>query len=162
MATMVNAFRTPGTVLPCNTAIGMVVLSCARAVSTGQRGQYRSARSATRERSASRRVVTSVIGRVRNPGLPRWSRTARRTQASGRAAKVSRASHEGLVYGFNQVTRWSWTPSVVRQRDRGPPVTAGGRRTPGLTQGRPGVKSMIGRAHTRSTAGMPAGTRSAR
>jgi hypothetical protein len=73
-----------------------------------------------------------------------------------------RAGHEGLVFGFNQVTRGSWPPSVLRQRDRGTPLTAGVRRTPGRTNGRPGVKPTICRARTRRTACTPACTRGAR
>jgi hypothetical protein len=81
-----------------------------------------------------------------------WSRTSRSTHESGRAAQVSRASHEGQVFGCNPMTSRSWTPRVVSQRDRGTPLTAGVRRTLGLTKGRLGVQSTIGRAPTRRTA----------
>jgi hypothetical protein len=37
IATMGSSFHTPGTVWPCHTSICIVVVSCARAVSTGQR-----------------------------------------------------------------------------------------------------------------------------
>ena len=43
----------------------------------------------------------------------------RSTKVSGKAAKVSRVSHEGQVVGFNHVTRWSSTPRALSQRDRG-------------------------------------------
>jgi hypothetical protein len=88
-------------------------------------------------------------------------RTDRSTKVSGKAAKVSRASHEGQVFGFNHLTSWSWMPRVLSQRDRGTPLTAGVRRTLGLTKGRPGVQSTIGRAPTRRTACTPAWTRRA-
>jgi hypothetical protein len=45
--------------------------------------------------AASSRVVTRVIRRARNPGVSRWWRTSRSTNEAGRAAHVSRASHEG-------------------------------------------------------------------
>src|SRR4030095_8537264 len=88
-------------------------------------------------------------------------RTSRSTHESGRAAQVSRVSHEGQVFGFNHATSWSSTPRALSQRDRGMPLTAAVRRTLGLTNGRPGVKSTICRAPTRSTACTPAWTRRA-
>src|SRR5918997_1279050 len=94
-------------------------------------------------------------------GVLIWSRTSRSTKASGRAANASRASHEGQVFGFNHVTSWSSTPSALSQRERGTPLTAGVRRTLGLTNGRPGVGSTIWRPPTRSTACTPAWTRRA-
>jgi hypothetical protein len=45
-----------------------------------------------------------VISRGRNPGVLRWYRTSRSTNESGRAAKVSRGSHDGEVFGFNHAT----------------------------------------------------------
>jgi hypothetical protein len=125
MAKPVSSFRTPGTVWPCHTSIGLVVLRGASEVSICQRWRYHAARSATRELSASRSVVTRVIWRVRKPGVPIWSRTSRSTHAAGRAANASRASHEGPVCGVTQVTRGVWTPRAVRQRARGRPLTAG-------------------------------------
>jgi hypothetical protein len=89
-------------------------------------------------------------------------RTSRSTHASGRAAKVSRVSHEGQVFGFNHATSGSSTPRALSQRERGMPLTAAVRRTLGLTNGRPGVKSTIWRAPTRSTACTPAWTSRAR
>jgi hypothetical protein len=70
MATMVSSFSTPGPVFQCSTSLCIVVLSCARAVSTCQRWRDHAARSATRYLSASRSVVTRVIWRVRKPGRP--------------------------------------------------------------------------------------------
>lgn len=102
------------------------------------------------------------MSRVRNPGMSRWSRTSRSTKASGRAAHASRVSHEGHVFGVNHVTSWSWTPRALSQRERGRPLTAGVRRTLGMTKGRPGVKSTIWRARMRRTACIPACTRRAR
>jgi hypothetical protein len=84
------------------------------------------------------------------------------TQEAVQRAQIARASHEGQVFGFNHATSWSWTPRALSQRDRGTPLTAGVRRTLGLTNGRPGVKSTIWRAPTRSTACTPAWTRRAR
>jgi hypothetical protein len=149
MAKPMSSFRTPGTVWPCHTSIGLVVLRGASEVSICQRWRYHAARSATRELSASRSVVTRVIWRVRKPGVPIWSRTSRSTHAAGRAANASRASHEGPVCGVTQVTRGVWTPRAVRQRARGRPLTDGVRWTPGMTKGRPGVKSTM-------TSGSPA------
>ena len=62
-------------------------------------------------------------------------RPARRPKVSGKATKVSRVSHEGQVVGFTHATSWAWTPSVLSQQDRGTPLTAGVRRTRGLTKG---------------------------
>lgn len=90
-----------------------------------------------------------MISRVRKSGVLMQYRTSRST-------KASRVSQEGQVVGVNHVTSWSWTPSVFSQRERGTPLTAGVRRTPGVTKGRPGVKSTICRAPTRRTA-WPAG-----
>jgi hypothetical protein len=162
MAKTVSSFNTPGTGVPCRTSSCMLGLSGAREVATRQRGCYRSARSATRSIAAARSVVTRGIWRVRKPGRPRWERTSRGSQVSGRAAHASRVSHAGQVLGFHQATRGAWTPSAVSQRDRGPPWTAGGRRTRGRTTGRPGVTSTIWRGPTRRTACTPAWTRRAR
>ena len=106
--------------------------------------------------------MTKVIWRVRKPGVPMPYRTSRSTMVSGKAAKVSRVSPEGQVFGFNHMTSWSSTPRALSQRDRGMPLTAAVRRTLGLTNGRPGVKSTLCRAPTRSTACTPAWTRRAR
>jgi hypothetical protein len=63
MAKPVSSFRTPGTVWPCHTSIGLVVLRGASEVSICQRWRYHAARSATRELSAARSMVTRVIWR---------------------------------------------------------------------------------------------------
>ena len=107
-------------------------------------------------------VVISVISRVRKPAVPRRYRTSRSTNESGRAAKASRLSQEGQVVGFNHATTWSWPPRALSHRDRGMPLTAGVRRTLGVTNGRPGVKSTIWRAPTPSTACTPCWARRAR
>jgi hypothetical protein len=125
-------------------------------------GGTSSTRSATREISASSRVVTRVISRVRKPDVRMRYRTSRSASGSGREAQVSRVSHEGQVFGCNHATSWSSTPSAVSQRERGTPLTAGVRRTRGVTNGWPAVTSTIWRAPTRRTACTPAWTRRAR
>jgi hypothetical protein len=142
--------------------MGMVVVRGARAVSTCQRGRERAARSLTPEGAASSRVGSRVSSRVREPDVRMRYRTARRPSASGRAAQVSRVSHAGQVVGGHQATRGSSTPRVVSPRERGRPVTAGVRRTLGVTNGRPGVPSPLWRAPTRRPACTPAWTRRAR
>jgi hypothetical protein len=72
------------------------------------------------------------------------------------------AMHEEMFLEPPWILRSQFFYIILHQRDRGMHLTAGVRRTPGMTKGRPGVQSTSWRAPTRSTACTPAWTRRAR